>query len=79
VAVFDPHVELARMAALRPIYLPPDPASMITGYARWASALLVPSRRAEDLTASWIAVGIGRVSRCFDCQLEVVPVDLDLT
>jgi transposase len=76
---------------LRPIYLPPDPASrttylageiaqcdfwfppitlpvgfgqtrtatrlpvltMITGYARWASALLVPSRRPADLYAGW--------------------------
>jgi transposase len=80
-----------RVAELRPIYLPPDPASrtsylageiaqcdfwfppirlpvgfgqtrtatqlpvltMITGYARWASALLVPTRRAEDLYAGW--------------------------
>ena len=80
-----------RVAELRPIYVPPDPASrttylageiaqcdfwfppirlpvgfgqtrtatqlpvltMITGYARWASALLVPTRRAEDLYAGW--------------------------
>ena len=80
-----------RVAELRPIYLPPDPASrttylageiaqcdfwfppirlpvgfgqtrtatqlpvltMITGYARWASALLLPTRRAEDLYAGW--------------------------
>jgi transposase len=80
-----------RVAELRPIYLPPDPASrttylageiaqcdfwfppitlpvgfgqtrtatrlpvltMITGYARWASALLVPSRRPADLYAGW--------------------------
>jgi transposase len=27
--------------------------TMITGYARWASALLVPSRRPEDLYAGW--------------------------
>jgi transposase len=26
---------------------------MITGYARWASAILVPSRRPEDLFAGW--------------------------
>jgi hypothetical protein len=26
---------------------------MITGYARWASALLVPSRRPADLYAGW--------------------------
>ena len=80
-----------RVAELRPIYVPPDPASrttylageiaqcdfwfppitlpvgfgqtrtatqlpvltMITGYARWASALLLPSRRLEDLYAGW--------------------------
>jgi transposase len=80
-----------RVAELRPIYLPPDPASrtsylageiaqcdfwfppirlpvgcgqirtatqlpvltMITGYARWASGLLMPTRRAEDLYAGW--------------------------
>jgi transposase len=80
-----------RVAELRPIYLPLDPASrttylageiaqcdfwfppirlpvgfgqfrtatqlpvltMITGYARWASGLLVPTRRAEDLYAGW--------------------------
>jgi transposase len=80
-----------RVAELRPIYVPPDPASrttylageiaqcdfwfppirlpvgygqtrtasqlsvltMITGYARWASGLLVPTRRAEDMYAGW--------------------------
>jgi transposase len=80
-----------RVAELRPVYLPPDPASrttylageiaqcdfwfppielpvgfgqhrtptqlpvltMITGYARWGSALLIPSRAAEDLYAGW--------------------------
>jgi transposase len=80
-----------RVAELRPIYVPPDPASrttylageiaqcdfwfppirlpvgfgqirtatqlpvltMITGYARWASGLLVPTRRAQDLYAGW--------------------------
>jgi transposase len=80
-----------RVAELRPIYLPPDPASrtsylageiaqcdfwfppirlpvgfgqtrtptqlpvltMITGYARWAAGVLVPTRRAEDLYAGW--------------------------
>jgi transposase len=80
-----------RVAELRPVYLPPDPASrtsyqageigqcdfwfppitlpvgfgqsrtatrlpvltMITGYARWVSALLIPSRSAEDLYAGW--------------------------
>lgn len=80
-----------RVAELRPVYLPPDPASrttyaageiaqcdfwfpdvevpvgfgqtrtakqlpvltMVTGYARWDCAVLVPSRRAEDLYAGW--------------------------
>jgi transposase len=80
-----------RVAGLRPLYLPPDPASrttyaageiaqcdfwfppiavpvgcgqvrtatqlpvltMVTGYARWASAVLVSTRRAEDLYAGW--------------------------
>jgi transposase len=81
----------ARVAELRPVYLPPDPASrttyqagqiaqcdlwfpdvqipvghgqtrtatalpvltMVCGYSRWASALLIPSRSAEDLYAAW--------------------------
>jgi transposase len=81
----------ARVAELRPVYLPPDPASrtsyvageiaqcdfwfpdivvpvgfgqsrtatllpvltMVTGYSRWASAVLVPTRRAEDLFTGW--------------------------
>jgi transposase len=80
-----------RVALLRPVYLPPDPASrtayvageiaqcdfwfppievpvgfgqartarqlpvltMVCGYSRWASGLLIPSRRAEDLYAGW--------------------------
>src|SRR3954451_22320564 len=80
-----------RVAELRPVYLPPDPASrtsyvareiaqcalwfppielpvgfgqirtanqlpvltMTTGYARWLSAELIPSRTAEDLFAGW--------------------------
>jgi transposase len=80
-----------RVAELRPVYLPPDPASrtsyvageiaqcdfwfpdievpvgfgqtrtakqlpvltMVTGYARWGSAVLIPSRRSEDLFAGW--------------------------
>src|SRR6266480_1326375 len=80
-----------RVAQLRPVYLPPDPASrasyvageiaqcdlwfppvqvpvgcgqvrrpvqlpvltMVTGYSRWASAVLIPSRRSEDLFAGW--------------------------
>jgi transposase len=81
----------ARVAELRPVYLPPDPASrtsyaageiaqfdfwfpditlpvgfgqtrtakqlpvltMVCGYSRWAAAVLVPSRSAEDLMAGW--------------------------
>ena len=81
----------ARVAQLRPVYLPPDPAgrtsyvageigqndfwfpdielpvgcgqtrtakqlpvlTMATGYSRWLSAVLIPSRAAEDLFAGW--------------------------
>jgi transposase len=80
-----------RVGLLRPVYLPPDPASrtsyvageiaqcdlwfppigvpvgfgqtrtakqlpvltMVCGYSRWASAVLIPTRRAEDLYAGW--------------------------
>ena len=92
-----------RVAELRPVYLPPDPASrtlyqageiaqcdfwfppislpvgfgqarpatrlpvltMITGYARWVSALLIPSRSAEDLFAGWwrLLTALGGVPR----------------
>jgi transposase len=39
--------------------------TMVTGYARWASAVLVPSRRAEDLFAGWwqLFAGLGAVPR----------------
>jgi transposase len=81
----------SRVRELRPLYLPPDPASrtsyvageiaqfdfwfpdvvvpvgfgqvrttkqlpvltMVCGYSRWASAMLVPTRTAEDLYAGW--------------------------
>jgi transposase len=38
---------------------------MVTGYARWASAVLVPSRRAEDLYAGWwqLIEGLGVTPR----------------
>ncbi len=92
-----------RVAQLRPVYLPPDPASrtqyvageigqhdfwfpdielpvgfgqtrtakqlpvltMVTGYARWLSAVLIPTRRAEDLFAGWwqLLGGLGAVPR----------------
>jgi transposase len=80
-----------RVAELRPVYLPPDPAgrtsyvageiaqcdlwfppvtmpvgfgqvrkptqlpvlTMVSGYSRWMSAVLIPTRRAEDLFAGW--------------------------
>ena len=80
-----------RVAELRPVYLPPDPAgrtsyvageigqqdfwfpdielpvgcgqvrtatqlpvlTMITGYSRWLSAVLIPTRTAEDLFTGW--------------------------
>jgi transposase len=39
--------------------------TMVTGYARWACAALIPSRRAEDLFASWwqLIAGLGAVPR----------------
>lgn len=81
----------ARVGELRPVYLPPDPASrtsyvageiaqcdfwfpdiavpvgfgqtrtatllpvltMVAGYSRWASAVLIPTRRTEDLFTGW--------------------------
>jgi transposase len=81
----------SRVAQLRPVYLPPDPASrtlymageiaqcdfwfpdielpvgfgqtrtatglpvltMVTGYSRWLSGVLIPTRAAEDLFAGW--------------------------
>jgi transposase len=92
-----------RVRQLRPVYLPPDPASrtayaagevaqcdlwfpdislpvgfgqtrtatrlpvlvMVTGYARWMAARLIPSRVAEDLFAGcWqLIVGLGAVPR----------------
>ena len=80
-----------RVAELRPVYLPPDPASrtayvageiaqhdfwfpdielpvgygqirtakqlpvltMVTGYSRWLSGVLIPTRNAQDLFAGW--------------------------
>jgi transposase len=92
-----------RVRELRPVYLPPDPASrtayqagevaqcdlwfpavtvpvgfgqtrsasrlpvlvMVTGYARWLTARLLPSRTAEDLFAGWwkLLQGLGAVPR----------------
>jgi transposase len=92
-----------RVAELRPVYLPPDPASrtsylpgeigqcdfwfpdieipvgfgqtrtttrlpvlvMVTGYSRWLSARLLPSRAAEDLFAGWwtLISGLGGVPK----------------
>ncbi|HYB14939.1 MAG TPA: IS21 family transposase [Streptosporangiaceae bacterium] len=39
--------------------------TMVTGYARWACAALIPSRRAEDLFAGWwqLIAGLGAVPR----------------
>jgi transposase len=94
-----------RVRELRPLYLPPDPASrtmyqageiaqcdlwfpdveipvgygqvrtatalpvmtMVCGYSRWASALLIPTRTAEDLYAGWwqhVSI-LGAVPRVF--------------
>jgi transposase len=92
-----------RVRELRPVYLPPDPASrtsyvageiaqcdfwfppvrlpagcgqvrtarqlpvltMVTGYSRWLSGVLIPSRRAEDLFAGWwqLIAALGAVPR----------------
>ena len=92
-----------RVSELRPVYLPPDPASrtayqpgeiaqcdfwfpdvevpvgwgqtrtakqlpvltMVTGYSRFASAVLLPSRAAEDLYAGWwqLIAGLRSVPR----------------
>lgn len=92
-----------RVAELRPVYLPPDPASrtlyvageiaqcdfwfpdievpvgfgqtrtasglpvltMVTGYSRWLSGVLIPTRAAEDLFAGWWGhiSGLGAVPR----------------
>ncbi|MDQ3717116.1 MAG: IS21 family transposase [Actinomycetota bacterium] len=92
-----------RVAELRPVYLPPDPASrtsypvgeiaqcdlwfppislpvgfgqtrrpiqlpvltMITGYSRWLSAVLIPSRCSQDLFAGWwqLIESLGSVPR----------------
>ena len=93
----------ARVAQLRPAYLPPDPASrtsyaageiaqcdlwfppitlpvgfgqtrkpiqlpvltMVCGYSRWLSAVLIPTRTAEDLFTGWwqLISGLGAVPR----------------
>jgi transposase len=92
-----------RVRELRPVYLPPDPASrtsyvageiaqcdfwfppvelavgfgqsrrpaqlpvltMVTGYSRWASAVLIPTRTAADLFAGWwqLIAALGAVPR----------------
>ncbi len=92
-----------RVAELRPVYLPPDPAgrtsyiageiaqcdlwfppievpvgfgqtrrptqlpvlTMVTGYSRWLSAVLLPTRRSEDLFAGWwqLIEALGSVPR----------------
>src|SRR3954465_11263968 len=94
-----------RVAELRPVYLPPDPASrtadvageiaqfdlwfppitlpvgsgqsrtakqlpvltMVCGYSRWAAAVLIPSRAAEDLFAGWwqLLAALGRCRGCW--------------
>ena len=92
-----------RVRELRPVYLPPDPASrtsyvageiaqcdfwfppvtlpagfgqartakqlpvltMVTGYSRWLTGVLIPSRHAQDLFAGWwqLIAGLGAVPR----------------
>jgi transposase len=93
-----------RVRELRPVYLPPDPASrtayaagevaqcdlwfpditlpvgcgqtrtatrlpvlvMVSGYARWLTARLIPSRTAEDLFAGWWQL-IAQLGGCRGC------------
>jgi transposase len=47
----------------RPVQLPV--LTMVTGYSRWASAVLIPSRRSEDLFAGWwqLIAALGAVPR----------------
>src|SRR5207247_9517467 len=47
----------------RPVQLPV--LTMVTGYSRWASAVLIPSRRSGDLFAGWwqLIEGLGAVPR----------------
>ncbi len=47
----------------RPTQLPV--LTMVTGYSRWLSAILIPTRRAEDLFAGWwhLIQGLGAVPR----------------
>jgi transposase len=47
----------------RPVQLPV--LTMVTGYSRWLSAILIPTRRAEDLFAGWwrLIEALGAVPR----------------
>jgi len=47
----------------RPVQLPV--LTMVTGYSRWLSAILIPTRRAEDLFAGWwrLISALGAVPR----------------
>lgn len=100
---FSDRMLRAKVAELRPVYLPPDPASrtvyaagelaqddfwfpditvpvgcgqvrsarqlpvltMVCGYSRWAAAVLIPSRSAEDLFTGWwqLIEALGAVPR----------------
>jgi hypothetical protein len=44
--------------------------AMVTGYARWACAVLVPSRRAEDFFAGWwqLIAGLGMAYAMMQAQ-----------
>lgn len=46
--------------------------TMISGYSRWLSAILIPSRRAEDLFAGWwnLMVDLGAVPRMLTSHRE---------
>jgi hypothetical protein len=74
--------EPGRLAGFEPIR---HDASLISSdptpsYATWVSPKSIPSRTINGMATPVPYHGrVDRVSRSFDCQLEVVPVDFDLT
>ncbi len=59
----------------RPVQLPV--LTMATGYSRWLSAILIPTRRAEDLFAGWwrLIEALGAVPRTLEaCHLGVLVI-----
>ncbi len=58
------HVPVGCGQVRRPAQLPV--LTMVTGYSRWLSAVLIPSRGTEDLFAAWwqLIEALGAVPRC---------------